>query len=172
MLVGAVGEVLKRKCGLANLLASHPHCIVKNITLDWNPSEFREAINHMQRRNLNFSKEVHRILQAYSNVHHLSPHLFVVKYESLQLNFHDTMNFLLKDLLSQRLPPTKLRSSFQVLKRSSENLKNILKNYNAIEQSIKHPSCGCLFDMLRSVEVLLFTNCSLLIRENWTCSLP
>lgn len=37
-------------------------------------------------------------------------------------------------------------------KRTSEDLKNVLSNFDSISNYLKHPSCKCLFELLHTVE--------------------
>lgn len=163
---GYRGRILHKLCGMSNIKSNSDQSTscAQNLPkhVNWTVEDFATNLNNWQKRVFYFNKESHS-----SGVPTLD-----IQYESIQTDENTVLekiskflNFPTKKFISE----TSLRSQYQnsstelitssssssssgYTKRTSEDLRHVLSNFDSISNYLSHPSCKCLFDLLHTIE--------------------
>jgi hypothetical protein len=145
---GYTGAAIKSECGSSNLRASGD-CDPK-IDVPWTTAELASEVRQWQTRYDAFDLSVQNHPALSSRVVH---HMY---YEELQEDPTGAMRRLFSALeMPVEYPIKPLRDS-EWRKRSSEDLSQVLTNYDSIRDAFQRGSCTCLLDMLLAVQPITF----------------
>ena len=168
-LSGFRGKQTMALCGSSNLRFSAAY---KNCTLpamvDWSVGDFFREVASWQQRYDDFGRVLQRI--------RTSEHVAVesVYYEDLQLDLGQALTHMFQSIglspaAAAELGASRASSPPQSgwLKRSSEDLRDILTNFAEIEQTLQRGRCVCLLAQLRATQATVFPPC----RERYDASI-
>eukprot|EP01039_Chlorochromonas_danica_P004411 gene4411-4832_t len=144
------GEELHRRCGRSNLREGRESCFLELVNA--NTSVILEQMRRWQLRIDGMERRLHSLLQEARRVPGMDPQLLRVTYEHLLQDPHREMQRVFTFLFgnSSSAEEIKLDTRSKWRKRSSDDLREVLVHYKAVEDYLRgRGECRGLLEMLK-----------------------